>query len=776
MTVVYIDSLALLYRAYHAIPNLTARSGMPTGALFGFVNSLLRVIDELRPDHVVACFDRPEETLRQEAYAGYKASREIPEDDLIAQIEAAKELLLPLGAHVIERAGHEADDLLGTLAVRGAKDGDDAVIVTCDGDLLQLTVVDRIRVYFLRKGMGDVAILDADGVAERNGYPAARIVDYKGLAGDSSDAIPGVSGIGDTFAKRLLAAFGDLDGIYRALDSGEIGDAGFTKRVETLLTEGRDDAFLSRDLATIRTDVPALSFPKEKTWRKRVSVPGTKRLFERYDFTDLVRRFLNVVGEESGEEDDGGAEDVSDSDPDARRACIALWVLDASQTDASAKDALAYTGEKTVSRAYRHILRKLKEKNALSVWETIEEPLLPVVDRMEGIGIRFDPSGAAVLRKEYDKKIARLEKEIYRHAGKEFNISSPKQLSAILYTDLGLRPKRAATTSSGWKTTKESALRQLVDAHPIIPAVLAHRHYGKLRSTYASALPAFVGSDGRIHTRLVQNGTETGRFSSRDPNLQNIPKSGEEGTALRNLFLATEGWTMVAVDYVQFDLRIAAILSKDRLLLRLFSADGDVHAFVASQIFSVPEESVTGEQRQRAKTINYSILYGTGVRSLQHALGVTHADAARFMKRYKEAFPTLFTYLDSLRGEAVKNGEVQTAFGRIRPVPEITSGIAYVRARAERIAMNSVIQGTAADVMKIAMIGIDDMLEKRSFRDSARMLLQIHDELLLEIRPDVLDEVVSGVTAIMESVYPPDKKPISLPVTVRKGDSWGSLA
>lgn len=775
--IVYIDALALLYRSYHAIPNLATADGTPTGALFGFVSSLLRVVAELQPEHVVACFDRPEETVRQEAYGGYKASREMPEEDLIEQIEAAKKLLIPLGVHVVEKAGYEADDLLGTLAVQAAQEGNDAVIVTCDGDLLQLVVNKKVRVYFLRKGMSDFTILDAAAVEKKNGYPANRIIDYKGLSGDASDAIPGVAGIGDTYAKRLIAACGGLDDIYRALDDGLLQEKGFTKRVETLLAAGRESAFLSRDLATIHTDVPGVSVSYDVPWQRRVEREEVLALFAHYDFTSLTHRLISLIS--SGEEKEAAAVVVPEDPEDTiavRRACIALWVLDATKTNASLQDVFAYTKENTIEQAHARLLQELERNAVRSVWDDIENPLLPVVMRMEEVGIRFDVAGAQKMGKVCSEKIAALEKAIYRHAGKEFNVSSPKQLSAILYDDLDLKPKRAKKTQSGWKTTKESALLQIIDTHPIIEAVLSYRHYTKLHSTYITALPSFVDSGGRIHTELLQNGTESGRFSSQNPNLQNIPASGDDAIDIRNLFLATDGWTMVAIDYVQFELRIAALLSKDASLLQIFSSGGDIHQAVAAKVFSVSVDAVTSEQRKHAKTINFGILYGAGARSLQQSLGVSHGDAEQFLRRYKEAFPDLFAYLETIRGEAVREKAVKTAFGRIRPVPEIDSHIPYVRARAERIAMNSVLQGTAADIIKIAMIHIDALCERRSYRDSVRLLLQIHDELLFEVRSDVVDVVVDELVAIMESVYPPDKKPIALPVSVKKGTTWGSVS
>ena len=781
--ILYIDTLALLYRAYYVFPDLQASDGTPTGALFGLTNTLFRVIAEMEPDHIVACFDRPEETFRQQLHADYKANREVPEEDMITQIDLSREMLQSYGVHTVEKVGYEADDLLGTLTTIDAERGEESVIVSGDGDLLQLTVYPGVRVYLLRKGVTDFILYDEKEVEKKNGYPAKYIIDYKGLAGDSSDNITGVPGIGDVYAKRLITAFGDIDAVYKAVDAGILESEGFTKRVITLLEQGRESAFASRDLATIHTDVSIIApHDKAKKWKDFIVYSDVRKTLERFGFTSLLSRLSAITGVKS---DTGGDDEISDTSSDlpetvfddsaVRATSVALWVLDATRTNASFEDVCIYTGKQSPEEALAFIEKELRANSLLSVWRDIEQPLIPVVEEMERTGICFDLQSAKRLSGVYQKKITSLTKKIHNLAGKEFNISSPKQLGEVLYGCLGLKPKRASKTASGGKTTKESVLLQMVDDHPIVSLVLEYRHYEKLRSTYIDSLPAFVASDGRVHTTLQQNGTVSGRFSSRDPNLQNIPSGGEDAIAIRDLFVATDGWEMVAIDYSQVELRLAAILSQDKALLDVFRQGIDVHKAVAARVFSVSQDAVSSEQRNSAKTINFGVLYGMGARSLSRSLSVPLPEADVFLADYKKAFPVLFDYLDNIKGEALASGFVTTAFGRVRPISGLTSSLAFVRAQAERTAANTVIQGTAADIIKIAMVRIISMLEKEGLAEDVRMLLQIHDELLFEVRPHVAERAIEKVVEVMESVYPENKDPIPLLASVGRGKSWGAL-
>ena len=773
--ILYIDTFALLYRAYYALPGLQSKKGDPTGGLYGLSTTLFRVIAELEPEHVIACFDRPEQTFRQAADASYKATRDAPEEDMIFQMEAARPLLTSLGVHVVEMAGYEADDLLGTLSFADTARGEQVVIVSCDGDLLQLTAKKGVRVYFLRRGMRDFILHDESSFVKHSGYSPSLVPDFKGLAGDSSDNIPGVAGIGAVYAKRLITTFGTLESIFSALDATSLKEKGFSQRIVNLLSEGRKNAFSSRDLATIHTDVPvSLPHLSSDPWKERIVLSEAEKTLHYYSFESLVPRLRSLIGVSSSNEKE---EKIPSSPEDLsllREASIALWVLDASQTNATAETVYAQTDTSSPAEALSVILSRLKKEGRSAVWEEIERPLIPIVEKMEQQGVRFNREGAEQLSKQYHHTLESITKKIYKLAGKEFNINSPKQLGEVLYDDLGLITKKRGKKSSGIRTTKESALTAIIDSHPIIPLVLEYRHFEKLRSTYIDALPGFLDERGRIHTHLQQNGTTTGRFSSRDPNLQNIPIGGEDGTAIRNLFIAEDGWTLLSVDYSQMELRLAAILSKDTSLIQTFEEGVDVHRHVASLVFSVSQEEVTSEQRGSAKAINFGILYGMGAQALARQIGVSVSEAEQFIHSYVKAFPDLFAYLDAIRKEAKTTGFVTTAFGRTRPMEGIHSSLGFVRAQAERMAINSVVQGTAADIIKQAMVQIDKKLSSM-FPNVARMLLQIHDELLFEVRPKSLSAVSKMVISEMESVFPPDKKPLPLTVSARHGSTWGSL-
>lgn len=777
--IVYLDTLALMFRAYYAIPDLTSDDNTPTGALYGLTNTLFRIIGELEPDHIIACFDRPEETLRQKADESYKSNRHTPEEDMAVQIELAKEVLISYGVHIVEKAGYEADDLLGTLASQDAKNGEDVVIVSCDGDILQLTTQKNIRVYFLRKGMSDFILYDEKEVNKKNGYPAKYIVDYKGLAGDSSDNISGVSGIGATFASRLINKHGNLEDIYAALDSGKL-EGEFIPRVQKLLIEGRESAFSSRDLATIQTNVPVSPrHLQSKIWQENIVFLNAKNTLEKYNFTSLIKKLSIITGSEDGFDKDVISEDVDSSieiDPKKEReAAIMLWIHDSAQTNATAEEVLAYTQKSTLEESIDVLMKKIKEDKCLSVWEDIEKPLIPIIEKIQNIGIRLNKKSIERLSKKYHKKIDDLRKQIYKYAGVEFNINSPKQLGEILFDVLKLVPKSSKKTASGSRTTKEAVLITLADEHPIIPLILDYRHFEKLRSTYVDAFPTFLDKNDRIHTELLQNGTTTGRFSSRNPNLQNIPAGGEDGKDIRDLFIPEEGKEMFTIDYSQMELRIAAVLSKEKTLLDAFYRGADIHRAVAARMFNIGEDAVTKYQRNQAKGINFGILYGMGVSSLQKSFDVTREEAQIFLDQYKKNFSKIFEYMDSIKKRARETGGTQTAFGRMRSIEGITSSLAFVRAQAERMAVNSVIQGTAADIIKKAMIEIDNMIEGEKYDNHVKMILQIHDELLFEIDPGFFDTVVPVLVDIMEGIYPKNKDPIPLSVDVRRGTSWGSL-
>ena len=780
--IVLIDTLAILYRSYHAIADLQTKDGTPTNALFGLTTTLLRIGRELDPEHIIACYDSPEQTLRQQEHASYKATREAPEDDFIEQIERSKTLLKTLGVHTIEKAGHEADDLLGSLAKKITKD-EEVVIVTCDGDLLQLTTNKRVRVYFLRRGMSDFVLYDEEEAEKKNKYPVERIIDYKGLAGDSSDNISGVRGIGDTYAKKLILAYGSLEDIYSAVKQNKLEEDGFTKRITTLLQEGEKDAFLSRDLATIHSDIP-VSVPY------KTSPPWKELLQKKHDaiteeFNALafnlplktVNLIINRDDDTQEKAEDTPSPEYEDIDETLlKKTAIALWVLHADKTNATAEEILEHTRTHTLDEALQYIEKELEKEGRLSVWKDIEEPLIPVLEHMEEQGIRIDTKKLKALQDTYHKEAATLEKEIYTMAGKEFNIQSPKQLGEVLFDDLQLKPPKSTKTSKGNRSTKEAILLALEEQHTIIPHILRFRHVKKLTSTYLDVFAKILDAEERLHTTLIQNGTTTGRLSSRDPNLQNIPIRGEEGTHMRQLFIPKQNMVMVAADYSQMELRIAAILSGDKNLINIFKEGTDVHTSVAAQMFRTDPKNITKEQRGRAKAVNFGILYGMGAQALSKSLQCSMTEAKEFLEQYKQTFATLIHYLDERKKEARETGGVKTAFSRYRPLQEINSSLAFIRAQAERMAINAPIQGTEADIIKIAMVRIEERLQKEKLQDKCVMVLQIHDELLFEVSPDIEEQAHAIIKEEMEGVFPKDQQPIPMAVDIRSGNSWGDLA
>ncbi len=766
-----LDSLALLYRSYYAIPNLTTPEGKPTGALYGFLQTTTHLLETLKPDTVIACFDRPEPTVRSEMYSAYKGTREVPEDDLIEQINGAKELLPSLGVVVLEKAGYEADDIIGSL-VKKLKD--DIVIITCDNDLLQLVDDTRVSVHLLVRGTKEFAVMGAQAVEQKYGFPPHHLPDYKGLAGDASDNIPGVFGIGAVTAKKLISTIGNLDAIYDAVDSGNLEKQGFKKRVVGLLEEHKESALQSRELATIHVDLP---LPLERQisgkWQERVSWKDAQERLQAYALTSTIKRYQKLLGIEEMVVEDG-----NEASPALTlETAIALWVLDADKVNVGVKEILSYTDTKTVAQANAKILAELQKTNRFSVWEDIEKPLIPILQKMEEVGVHMDKKALVPLKKMLEKKLLAIEKNIHTIAGKEFNINSPKQLGVILFEELSLQSGRKVKTSTGQRSTKESVLLDMYDEHPVIPLILQYRHLKKLLSSYIAVFIKLIDANNRLHTNFIQSGTTTGRLASREPNMQNIPTATPEGQEIKHLFTATPGWQLLTADYSQFELRISAILSGEENLLTSFKQGEDIHTSVAAHIFHISQSEVTTEQRRQAKVVNFGILYGMGAVALRRALGsVSQQEAKQFLEEYRLTFPQLTTYLESLKKEARENGCVQTVFGRSRPIHGATSSLSFVRAQAERMAMNAPIQGTAADIIKQAMIAIDkEISENKKLKGNVRMLLQIHDELFFEVKSEVLDESISLITQKMESVYPKDKKPIPLLVDVKVGCVWGLL-
>ena len=781
--VVLLDSHAIMHRAYHALPDFTSDSGEPTGALYGLIAMLIKLVNDLKPDYIVAAYDLPGGTHRSEVYEEYKGTRAKTDDALVSQLERVKEVYAAFGIPAIGVAGYEADDVLGTLAWRLRDTSDtDVIIATGDHDTLQLVDDKRVRVYTQRKGLNDTVLYDADAVRERYGFGPEHITDYKGLAGDSSDNIKGVSGIGQKGATELIQAFGSIENMYKVLKKQPeaFADAGIKPRVVKLLEEGKDDAVFSKMLATIHTDTPVVYELPSETWQKSFDVSRALDLCDELGFRSLQGRVRALApGIAFEEEQEEKPNDPQDDPRELIEAEVMLWLLHSDMTSPDRDDVLRFTKKKTVTEAHEVLVEQLRKTGRLfDVFEKIEKPLIPVVEHMHELGITLDTKYLAQLSKKYHKELDSITKAIYKFAGHEFNINSPKQLAEVLFDELGLGTN-IKKTSTGQRSTKESELEKLKDEHEIVGKVLEYRELAKLLGTYIDNLPDMVAEDGRLHARFLQAGTTTGRMASNDPNLQNIPAKAGYGKPIRDAFTATDGYELVAIDYSQIELRIAAGLSGDEKLIEVFKSGGDIHASVAANVFDVPPEMVDSEMRRRAKVINFGILYGMGVNALRATLGegVSRADASKYLADYFKTYSGLSAYIERIKASAARTGYTETLFGRRRSFAGFDSPLPYVRAAAERMAINAPIQGTQADIIKLAMVRADAHLRELGIIEDARLLLQVHDELVYEIKESRAKELAASIRGIMESVITGDELG-GVPITaeVAMGKSWGALA
>ena len=786
--IVLLDTHAIIHRAYHALATagLTGPDGMPTGALYGVVTMLLKIVQELEPDYLVACYDLPGPTVRHEAYEAYKGTRAKLEDELVLQIEKSREIFKAFNVPVYERAGFEADDLLGTIAHELASHkGLDVIIASGDMDTLQLVDDDRVRVYSLKKGVNDTILYDEQAVVDRYGFTPTQIPDYKGLRGDPSDNIKGVPGVGEKTATELLKHFGTVEGLYQALAKKDADEAfakqGIKPRIIALLREHEEDARFSKALATICTDAPiAFSLP-EKPWRETVDLAAVLALFDRFGFRSLKPRVQKVLAQSIDEfidEEPAPETPAEPVDPALlAEAQVMLWLISSEFTNPSLEDVLAYAKEQSLPAAHAALAGELAKLGRVrEVYEGIEMPLIPVIARMEAHGVLVDKQALERLAKAYTKELAAIETRIYAAAGKEFNVNSPKQLGEVLYDELHITPERMKRTVGGQRSTKESELEKLRDQHPIVGDVLEYREVKKLLGTYIENLPALLDTDNRLHAEFIQTGTTTGRLASANPNLQNIPLHSERGKAIRDAFIAPPGFTLLALDYSQIELRLAAILSGDEKLCEVFRNGRDVHREVAAMVFNVAPEHVDREMRRRAKVINFGILYGMGVNALRVQLGSTTAEAHQFLEDYFKTFKTLSEYLESTKGFARKHGYTETLFGRRRQFPEMKSHLPYVRAQAERMAINAPIQGTEGDLIKLAMVHADALLEQEGARDDAHLVLSVHDELIFELRAQRREELAPKLKLVMESVLD-GHETYGVPIIaeMKAGPDWGSM-
>lgn len=802
---VLLDAHALLHRAYHALPEFSNSKGVPTGGLYGYLSMIFRIITDFKPDYIVACYDLPQKTFRHEAYDAYKGHRSKTDDALVEQIEASRILCEAFNIPIYDMPGFEADDMLGTI-VEQTKDQDDieVIITTGDMDSLQLVSGKKVRVFTLKKGLNDTVVYDEDAVRARFGFGPELLADYKGLRGDPSDNIIGVPGIGEKTATDIILSCGTLESLYEMIhkDRELVLAKGIKERIVKLLEEHEESALFSKTLATIRRDAPIDFKLPDQEWRAGFDAAKAEALLREYEFKSLITRLQGIlnglsstaktktIATESTDDESKGTkkskavkEQVTKQElvevPEPLQ--IAFWLLNSDRTDITAEDIFHDTKTTELSDAQAHIEQRIREQGLDFIYKSVELPLIPILQQMQKHGVLIDKDYLESLSKEFHKQLKKYEDKIYAHVGHEFNINSPKQLGEILFGEMqiqnlikGFKVKKTAT---GTYSTKESDLEKLVDAHPIIADIFEYRELQKLLSTYIDNLPAMLDEHSRLHPKLIQAGTTTGRFSAQNPNIQNIPIRGEQGKRLRNAFIAPKGFKLVSADYSQIELRSAAILSGDEVLLGTFREDKDIHTSVAARVFHVAPEEVTGDMRRKAKVINFGILYGMGVTALQKNLGTDRKEAQQFYDEYFKQMTGLSQYIDDTIANAKSNGYTETLFGRRRYFPGLRSKIPFIKAMAERAASNAPIQGTTADIIKLAMIEIDKAIKARGMTDKVFMTMQIHDELVFEVADDVVEEAEQLIKESMENLFDtikfPIKHPIPLTVSVSHGAHWG---
>ncbi|MFN4181386.1 MAG: DNA polymerase, partial [Candidatus Paceibacteria bacterium] len=713
-TVVLLDAHAIIHRAYHALPDFSSSNGEPTGALYGLSNMVMKIISDLKPDYIIACYDLPQKTFRHEAYDGYKAGRAKADPALVAQLQSSRKIFDAFNIPIYDAPGFEADDELGTISELLKSENIKVIIASGDMDTMQLVDGKRVQVYTLKKGINDTIMYDEEAVVERFGFKPLFLPDYKGLRGDPSDNIIGIKGIGEKTATTLIQEFGTIEAMYEALKKDGAQDSfkklGISERIFNLLKEGEEEALFSKTLATIRRDAPIDFKLPEQTFWQQFSFDKVQKLFTELEFRSLMTRLSNFNngGEAIGRLDefaDGlkkqSLEDVNKED--LHEVSIALWLINSDISNPSLSDILHFAKTEDFKTAQKLIFERLKKDNLEQVFFEIEKPIIPIVKSMEDHGILLDQDFFKKLSAEYHNTLDGITKRIYDMAGEEFNINSPKQIGNILFEKMGIKPTKKKN-ASGNLSTRIEVLEELEEGNPIITEIMRYRELSKLLSTYVDVLPQMVGSDGRLHARFLQNATTTGRFSSIDPNLQNLPIKSELGKRIRGGFVAQKGYKLVALDYSQIELRVAALLSKDQKMIQIFKDRKDIHAGVASFVFGVPLEKVDAEMRRKAKVINFGIIYGMGVSALRKNLGGTRDEAEKFYENYFKQFEGVKEYLEEVKIFAKKHGYTETLFGRRRYFKDINSRLPFLKNMAERTATNAPIQGTAtADVIKLAI-------------------------------------------------------------------------
>lgn len=874
---VIIDGKSVFYRGYYAMSNLKTSDNIPTGGIYGFATMAIEVIRRLNPNYIAVAWDKPKTNIRKrlKLYSEYKAGRKPAPPDFYAQIPILHELLEALGWPLYEMDDYEADDIMGTLALQASKKGIETILITSDLDLLQV-VSDNIKVYALKTGLSNIELYSPKTFESKHHIKVSQFLDLKALKGDSSDNIPGVSGIGEKTATDLLIKFNDLDNIYDNL-------ALINPKISEKLIRDKKMAYLSKELARIWTDAP-IELDLKAMDGSKLKVDDLIKLLNKLQFRSLVNKIYDIMP--NAHKDDfknksplivsGNLITVDTLDKlnniqekNMDKAIVYVrsrnkngkdpkflilnffnensYFIDAEKIEKdklkeflSALKQLVGFDLKTVIEVFMEIgINKLpkaehdvqiadylispnsKEKslselanayleNHFSVddlddqelreravqiidilskiyelqlselnkllkikklYQKIELPIIEVLARMEKTGIKVDPLKLNKMGLEIDDLISDLEQQIYGFANKQFNISSPSQLAEILFSkdNLNIPTKGIKKTKSGYSTAANELLK-IHFFHPVVELILKYREITKLKNTYVDTLPTSVEGDGRIHTTYSLTSAQTGRLSSINPNLQNIPIRSELGKSIRKAFVADQGKVLISLDYSQFELRLAAVLAKDKELIDEFNRGVDIHAMTAAQVYKRELEDVTDHMRRAAKIINFGILYGMSPHGLSIASSMSYEQASDFIKKYKEIRKPLFDYMDEVLKTVRVKGYCETLMGRRRYFPEINSSNFVIRQASERAAINMPIQGTEAELMKLSMINAQQALD--NLHNDCHILLQVHDSILVEVPKEISEDVANLLKDLMENVYSLDVK---LKVDVKIADNWGDL-
>ena len=834
--IVLIDGNSLINRAYYAMPKLINKQGKPTGAVYGFLSMLIKLIDEIEPTHIAVAFDLKAPTFRHKMYDEYKAGRHPMPEDLVEQMPLLKEVLKCLNIKICELAGYEADDILGTLSCRFS---DKTFIISGDKDILQL-VSSSTEVWLAKKGITDMDKVTLSGM-QLEGFLPHQVIEYKGLAGDSSDNIKGVKGIGEKTARNLLNEYKSIDGIYENIDK-------IKGKVHDNLVNDKESAYFSKKLATIYTEVPIDCTIDETKFIYPFNEKQLEMLNE-LEFTSLISRmkFENIPDKKDKEivvksiqsiqelnkvlskTADCISMDFSDNITISidSNICYSISIIEDLFNEgltydefiSSLKPIFEDNTIKKILVGVKNLMHKLKDynvklnnyfdlllagyiiksknftsieelfndfnilspnsakmfdlydieleclqcENLVGLYDDIEMPLQKILYDMECQGVTIDTSILNRLGKEFVNELTTLTEQIFELAGESFNINSPKQLGVILFEKLGL--KAVKKTKTGYSTSEEVLLK-LVGKHPIIELILRYRKIAKLNSTYIEGMRGLV-EGGKIHTTYEQTVTKTGRLSSTNPNLQNIPARDSEGSKIREMFVASDGCILLSADYSQIELRLLAHCSQDENLIKAYNSEADIHSKTASEIFAVNTKDVTPEMRRSAKAVNFGIIYGISGFGLATNLSIPVYVAQNYIDRYFVTYPKVKEYMQSNVNFAKENGYVLTLFNRRRYIAEIMSSNYQVRSFGERAAMNMPLQGSAADLIKMATINVYNRLNKENLK--AKLILQIHDELIVDTPLEEVDKVRKILKEEMEGVA---KLDVPLIVDIGEGRTW----